>query len=391
MSVSPPAVGDLPAAVDLVVIGAGLMGSMTASAAARRELTVLVLEQFSPGHAHGSSHGSARILRRAYPDELYVRLTGRAFELWGELEIRSGTSLLTMTGGVDHGTVRDLPAIARALTARRIEHEVLDGAEAEKRWPGMRFESDVLYHPQAGTVDAELAVQSALSVAESGGAEVFADTAALTIEVDGETAIVGTTRGSVRAGRVALAAGAWLGELGEAVNGGCLTLPPLRVSQQQTFHFTRSAGIGAWPTSVHKGTAMSTYSLAGGRDGGPGGARKVAEHAPGGFDTTARTRSGVVDPVAQQRIVDHVRKWMPGLVPEPFAEATCLYTSTENEDFLLDRVGPLVICSPCSGHGAKFAPLIGEMVTDLVTGTGTPEPRFSLAAHRAITPLTSLT
>jgi glycine/D-amino acid oxidase-like deaminating enzyme len=80
-------------------------------------------------------------------------------------------------------------------------------------------------------------------------------------------------------------------------------------------------------------------------------------------------------------VVELVRRSLPGLVPEPFAEATCLYTSTANEDFVLDRMGPVVACSPCSGHGAKFAPLIGRMTVDLVTGAAAAEPRFSFAAH----------
>ncbi len=383
MSPSASATGtDLPAEVEVVVIGAGLMGSMTARAAARRGLTVLVLEQFAVGHEHGSSHGSARIVRRAYPEEFYVRLTGRAFELWTELETDTGSRLLRMTGGLDHGGGRDLRAIAQALTAQRVEHQLLRAVEAEKRWPGMRFDGEVLFHPQAGTVDSELAVRTALEAAAAAGALVFAETAARSIRVHGDTCVVQTATGSIRAGRVVLAAGAWLGELAGTVSGRQLSLPQLRVSQQQIFHFARADGIDEWPTSVHKGATISTYSLAGGRDGGPGGARKVAEHDVSGFDTTAGTRTGMVDPVARQRIVDHVLEWMPGLVPAAFAEATCLYTSTRNEDFVLDRVGPLVLCSPCSGHGAKFAPLIGEMVADLVTGTGTPEPRFALSAHR---------
>jgi glycine/D-amino acid oxidase-like deaminating enzyme len=74
-----------------------------------------------------------------------------------------------------------------------------------------------------------------------------------------------------------------------------------------------------------------------------------------------------------------VQTWLPGLVPEPYAEASCLYTDTPNDDFVLDRVGPLVLASPCSGHGAKFAPVIGELIADLATGSA-PVPRFTLAA-----------
>ena len=371
----------LPAEVDLLIVGAGLMGSMTAWAAARRGLSVAVLEQYGVGHGQASSHGSARIVRRAYPDRLYVDLTGQAFDLWTELEHQSGQSLLRMTGGLDHGGNRDVDRIADEFVAAGVPHQLMPAAEAEKRWPGMKFETDVLFHEQAGTVDPDRAVRAALDLAVTSGASVTTDTAVTSVTVDGDSAVVKSAAGEVRARRIVLAPGAWLSELGAGVSGLDLQLPPLRVSQQQIFHFARRDGIPEWPTSVHKGE-ISTYSLAGGRDGGPGGARKVAEHDAPGMDTSTRSRSGVVDPVVRERIVRYVQRWMPGLVPDPFNEATCLYTSTENDDFLLDRVGPLVICSPCSGHGAKFAPLIGEMATDLALGVSGPEPRFALSAHR---------
>ena len=371
---------ELPTEVDVVVVGAGLMGAMTAMALSGRGIGVAVVEQFERSHARGSSHGSARIVRRAYADEFYVGLTGRAFEGWTELERRAGEPLLRMTGGLDHGPARDIAALGRLLGEAGAEYQLVAPVDAEQRWPGMRFEGPVLFHPQAGTVDCDGAVAAALAQAESTGAVVLPATAGSSISVEGSTALVHTARGTMRAQAVVLAVGAWLPDFGGLLDGVRLDLPPLRVSQQQVFHFARRDGIPEWPTSLHKG-ALSTYSLPGGRDGGPGGARKVAEHDAPGYETTARTRSGVVDPGARARIVEYVAEWMPGLVPEPFAEATCLYTSTENEDFLLDRIGPIVLCSPCSGHGAKFAPLIGELTADLVTATGTPEPRFTLAAH----------
>ncbi len=378
--VATPVTTDLPDEVDVLVVGAGLMGAMTAWAAGRRGLRVLVLEQFAPGHERGSSHGSARIVRRAYPDPMYVRLTGQAFELWTELEAQIGAPLLRMTGGLDHGAARDLAAIAVAFDAAGVDYELLDGVAAESRWLGMRFEEQVLFHPQAGTVDADRAVTAALSLARRDGAVVASETAAQSIRVSDDSAVVTTGAGDVRASRVVVAAGAWLEPLSADILGAHLELPPFRVSQQQIFHFARAAGIPEWPTAVHKG-ALQTYSLAGGRDGGAAGARKIAQHDAPGYDTTADSRSGAVDPAARDRIVRYVREWMPGLIPEPFAEATCLYTSTSNDDFVLDRVGPVVVCSPCSGHGAKFAPLIGEMAVDLAAG-GEPNPRFALAAHR---------
>lgn len=372
----------LPTDADVVVVGAGLMGSATAWAATRRGLSVVVLEQFEIGNTHGSSHGSARIVRRAYPDPVYARLTGEALELWRELELDSRVPLLRLVGGLDHGSRRDVRQIAATLSALDVPHELLDATEAERRWPGMVFATEVVHHPQAGTVDAAGAVLAAMRRATARGASVHPGTRVTGVHVQADgTARVVTDRGTVRAGTVVVAAGAWAGRL--LADAG-VSVPALEVTQQQVFHFPRRDGVPEWPVVVHD-DVLGTYSLPGGRDGGPDGARKVAEHmsgAPGSRPTTATTRSGVVDPVARRRIVDHVTRWLPGLVPEPFAESTCLYTTTANEDFVLDRVGPVVVCSPCSGHGAKFTPLIGELVTDLVLGgVDAAEARFRLAAH----------
>ena len=135
-------------------------------------------------------------------------------------------------------------------------------------------------------------------------------------------------------------------------------------------------------------SSTPVYHLAGGRDGGPGDDRKIAEHRHG-TATTATARSGVVDPASRTRVVEYVKRWLPGLDPTPRGEATCLYTTTPGEDFILDRVGALVICSPCSGHGAKFAPLIGEMTADLVTSPATASipARFRIASMRSPWPL----
>jgi monomeric sarcosine oxidase len=367
---------DLPARADLVVVGAGLMGTATAWAAARRGLSVVLLEQFTLGHSQGSSHGSARIVRRAYLDPLYVRLTGEAMPLWRELEADSGRSLLRRTGGIDHGRRRDPEGIARVLDAAGVDHELLDAAAAADRWPGMAFDGPVLFHPEAGTVDAALAVLAATETAERLGAVVVEQAPVIRLDVGEDDVRVVTSRGDVRARRVVVAAGAWA----EQLVGGLVPLPRLAVSQQQVFHFPRRDETVDWPVTVHDGD-LTAYHLPGGRDAGPQGGRKVAEHLAPNAATTADARSGVVDPTARARVVELVRRSLPGLVPEPYAETTCLYTSTSNEDFVLDRVGPVVACSPCSGHGAKFTPLIGRMTVDLATGDAPPEPRFTFAAH----------
>jgi sarcosine oxidase len=143
--------------------------------------------------------------------------------------------------------------------------------------------------------------------------------------------------------------------------------------------------VAAWPSVIHErnpAEGVAVYHLAGGRDGGPGDDRKLGEHRAGRV-TTAAARDGQIDAAIRGRLVGDVQRWLPGLDPSPRGEATCLYTLTPSEDFLLDRVGSLIVCSPCSGHGAKFAPLIGELTTGLVTGHADIPERFRLRAHRA--------
>jgi len=364
----------LPPSADVVIVGAGLMGSATAWHLAQRGVDALVLEQFEPATSRGSSHGSARITRRAYPEDDYVRLTGEAFEWWRELERQTGTTLLRMTGGLDHGSWRRPEVIAASLARAGIPHELLSPAVATDRFPGMVFDRPVLHHPQAGTVDAEYAVLAFLEAARRSGAQVWTGTPVTAVDLDDDGAWVRTDRGDVRARHVVVAAGGWVEEL----TGGLVRLPPIRVTEHRVFHFPRVDESINWPVTLHR-DELDIYHLPGGRDAGPGDARKIAEHT--GPVTTARTREGVVDAESRRRMVEYVTRWLPGLVPEPFAETTCLYTSTPSEDFVIDRVGPLVVVSACSGHGAKLAPTVGRVAADLVAGGSQETSRFSLAAH----------
>jgi sarcosine oxidase len=366
---------------DVIVVGAGLMGSATAWSLARRGRSVLLLEQFGLGHQNGSSHGSARIVRRGYSDALYTRLTGEAFELWRELERESGVGLLRILGGVEFGAARDANGVASQMTRAGVPHEWLSADEAAGRWPGMQFEGKVLFHPQAGTVDADRALTAFAACAVRRAAELRHDAEVVRlVPGDGQAEIELADGGRIAAETVVVAAGAWAGPL----LSGLVTLPALAVTQQQIFHFPRSdPDAEAWPSVIHE-AAESIYHLAGGRDGGPADDRKIAEHRHGA-PATAAERTGEVDAASRARIVAYVERWLPGLDPRPRGEATCLYTSTPSEDFVLDRVGAVVVCSPCSGHGAKFAPLIGELTADLaVSPAAAAVPgRFRLADHLA--------
>jgi sarcosine oxidase len=249
---------------------------------------------------------------------------------------------------------------------------------ARERWPQVRLDGDVLYQPDAGVVDPGLAVTEMLRLAREAGARVEHETPVLSIEEVVGGVRVHTAAGSIAADVVAAAAGPWLGPL----LAGVADLPPLTVTQQQVFHFApaepvRAAGQAPWPVVVYGDGTSSVYALPGGPDGLVTGNVKVAEHDPGPV-TTADDRNGIIDMAGRRRVVDHVRRSWPGLDPDPVAEYTCLYTWTPDEGFILDRAGPIVVCSACSGHGAKFTPLIGECMADLVEGRALPTARFGL-------------
>lgn len=135
-------------------------------------------------------------------------------------------------------------------------------------------------------------------------------------------------------------------------------------------------------THIDMSPAIQVYGLPGGRDA-EGRGQKVAEFNGGRILRSASTQDGVVDPANRARVVDYVRARLPGLVPEPYAETTCLFTNTPTEDFVIDGVDGITVVSPCSGHGAKFAPLLGRIVADAVTGRpGVPDAfRVLTGAH----------
>ncbi len=365
---------------DLIIVGAGLAGSAAAWAASARGMDVVVLEAFGPGHRRGSSHGSARIFRRAYPDPLYVRLTGQAGERWRALEAEAGEPLLLMTGGLDFGAERDPARLHAVLTSCGVPAALLSPEEATERWPHFSFAAPgpVMFHADAGVLDPGRAMAAMLRLAAARGADVRFDTPVTRLETTpgGDGAIAHTDSGTFTAPVAAVAAGGWLPPLLESL----VPLPPLEVTQQQVLHFApRERPAAPWPIFISLDADDHVYGLPGGRDGEVPGAIKLGQHHHGKV-TTAATRDGIVDPAARDRLIAFIGKRLPGLDTAPVNEVTCLYTTTANEDFILDRRGPLVIASACSGHGAKFAPLLGEIITDLAAGNPAPTPRFTLPA-----------
>jgi sarcosine oxidase len=387
------------ASIDLIIVGAGLAGSAAAWAASARGRSVMVLEAFAAGHKRGSSHGSARIFRHAYADPVYVRMMARALVLWERLAEEAGEQFLQFTGGIDYGPGRDPEGLHAILRSCGVPADLLRPQEAAERWPGLSFSPAtaspatastagentadlVMYHAAAGVLDPDRAMTAMLRLARARGADVRFGTRAERIAVTGDSVTVHTANGPVTAPVAVIAPGAWIAPL----LAGLVDLPPLRVTQQQVFHFAPvrppAPGEAPWPVFIHDGDDGLFYGLPGGRDGEVPGAIKLGEMGRGTL-TTADARDYAVDPVDRQRAVSFTARRLPGLVSKPVNEVSCLFTETANEDFILDRRGPLVIASACSGQGAKFAPLTGQILARLAEGEPARDARFTLAAHLA--------
>jgi sarcosine oxidase len=366
------------------VIGAGLAGAATAWSLARRGHEVTLVERTQPADRDGSSHGSARIFRYAYSDGFYVRLVVAARAGFDELERLSGRRLITLSGALDFGPLRHPRTLARVLEAVGVEHELLSAGEARVRWPQIAIDSETLWHPDAGVLDAEGTVLAMLEQAERHGARILTGWPVTRVAATSAGYRLGTGDGrTLDAERIVVTAGGWLPWLLDRLplRTGW-PVPPLRVSQENVYHFPYRDAVSvaddaSWPTFIHKSPVIPTYGLPGGRDAGFRG-QKLAEFAAGRRIESAAEQDGVVDPANRARMVDYVRRYLPGLVPEPYAEATCLFTSTPSEDFLIDGVDGITVVSPCSGHGAKFAPLIGDMAADVATGARRAPDRFTV-------------
>lgn len=358
-----------------VVVGAGLAGTATAWHLASRGHEVTVLERSTPANESGSSHGSARIFRYAYPELEYTRMVIDAKRGWNELERLSGRLLITPTGSVDHGSVRRPRQLAEVLQSAGVEHELLSPEQAQHRWPQLVFDTEVLWHPGAGVLDAETAVTTMVELAVTQGAQLRTGWELSSVTRSGNGFRLSASTGEVLAAEhIIVCAGGWLPALLSELSlpdAFVQQIPSLQVRQEQAYHFPYEEALEAsatpWPTFIHLSENLQIYGLPGGRDAQFQG-QKVAKFNGGKVLSSARAQDRLMDESNRQQVMEYVTRYLPGVVPEPYAETTCLFTNTPNEDFVLDTVDNITVVSPCSGHGGKFAPLIGEMAADLATG-----------------------
>ncbi len=362
--------------LDVIIVGLGAMGSAAAAQLAARGQRVLGLEQFDLLHDKGSSHGASRVIRLAYFEHpSYVPLLLRAYELWTQLESDTARSLLTMTGGLMIGPPHSdvVSGSRRSAQAHGLPHEMLDTAEIKRRFaPLTPADGEVaLYETRAGVLRAEACVEALQERATVLGAELRATERVLGWEArsGGEGVVVQTEAGTLEAGHLVLTPGPWAASL--------FNLPgvPLTVERQVLFWFAPVGGVSAFSPAQFPiyiwdvGDRTQFYGFP--SMPGPPFGIKVAFFRSGVENVVS---PGEADRTVSPSEVDAMRAVLAGRLPSLASgglvqTVTCLYTLTPDHHFVVGRHPAhrqVTISSPCSGHGFKFATVIGEIIADLV-------------------------
>lgn len=357
---------------DVIVIGAGSMGSAAAYHLAKRGRRVLCLEQFNIGHDLGSAHGVNRIIRLAYAEHpAYVPLLRRAYVLWREIERVSKERLLFITGGIDAGP--ESGDIFRGSLAscleHKLKHEVLTSRELTRRFPGFRLPKAMkaVYQSEGGFVLSERAVISYVTAGQALGAEIRAREAVRSWEVKRGRVIVYTDHGRYSAARLVITAGAWASKL-------ALTLRrrKLAVSERQVLIWTQPKRpelfrAGAFPVfnmeAVEDGVINRYYGMP--IHGVPG--FKLGKYHHRGQTVDPDTMDRACHPEDEAVLRAAIRRYFPEANGPTMAMKTCLFTNSPDEHFVLDthpEFPQVSIAAGFSGHGFKFSSVVGEIMAD---------------------------
>lgn len=376
---------------DCIVIGLGGFGSSTLMHLADRGLHVLGLEQYSPVHDRGSSHGRTRIIRKAYfehPD--YVPLLRTAYDLWHELECRTGQSLYVPSGLILSGPAQgDTIAGARqAAHDHDLPLEEMTASEARTRFPSFQFPDDhqILREEDAGYLQVEECVRAQLNVAAQRGATTCFQESVQSWQSNGRHVRVVTNHGEYAATSLVLASGAWSAQLVGDV------LPPLRVLRKIQFWH----GLNGPDADAFRRIPAFLFELPGGTFYGfpslDGRTIKIAEHSGGTLTADPAALDRECHEEDRRPLREFVRDRLRGVSPEASEHAPCMYTMSPDGHFIIDR-HPLfpnvVIAAGFSGHGFKFTSVIGAALADLAMAGKTQHPieflnlkRFRREQHR---------
>ncbi len=369
---------------NVVVIGAGTVGAMALWQLSKREgLEVVGIEQFGRVHSHGSYAGESRVFRTAvHEGGTYVRMIQRSRDLWRELERESGRDIYTEVGALSIAPegFPDLVTALGTVAEFDLPHRVLSDSELRAEYPQHRIQDgDIgLLDAHGGGLRPEVAVMSALDVAESNGAKLYFNTPVLGIEERADGVVVRTTQGSWLADTVVVASGSWstrlFPELNDLLRLQVLGLTWFMPKQPELFVperfpvFLRDSG----PVHFFGAPSFDGYAFKACTNPEWPVFRDVAE-VP-----TSHTREELI------KIGQRAAELFNGINPEPVRQSVhhCAYTPDRLPVIDRSASGRVVTLTGMSGHGFKFSPQVGEWAAQLVAGEDTTvDPRFALAAH----------
>lgn len=359
---------------DIIIVGGGVMGCAAAYPLAKAGQRVLLLEQHTVGNRMGSSHGAARLFRLAHTSAYYVELARAASSLWHELESESGQQLMQQVDALDFGSPEALDGLRTTLQATRIPFEPMERREITQRFPHFSLPEDTLglYQADYALLPADRCVRTFAAQARQHGAIIAEGQTVQVVHPSGSGVQVHTDQTTYSAGCVILCAGSWMRPLLQQL---AIDLPLTVLKELITYYLPGNPAAwmpGRFPLFRHHLTGSGARWGVG---------FPIYEHR--GVKLLLDRTGPVVDPFDPDRSVDEsvlskVRAYVANILPtmgDNIIEAeTCRYTMTPDEDFILDRhpAHPQVlIASPCSGHGFKFAPLIGRILADLAIRGGT--------------------
>jgi monomeric sarcosine oxidase len=369
---------------DVIVLGVGGIGSAALAELARRGARAIGLDRFRPPHDRGSSHGRTRMIRQAYfehPD--YVPLVTRALAQWRELEKRSGRRLFFPTGLLQVGPEDGFVVGGVLASARKFQLPVekLSAADAESRFSGFRVPQGMcaLVEASAGYLRVEDCVAAHLEDALRAGAALETDVVVSSWRADAGGVRVETSRGAYAAARLIVAAGAWSGTLLSEIG------VPLVVRRKPQYWFAADdplyradRGCPAFLFELPTGTFYGFPRL---DDWG----LKAARHSGGEAIADPSRLDRGVDAIDLDLVTAFLQSCLPGVSRSLVDHSACMYTMSPDEHFLLDRhpVYPAVcFAAGLSGHGFKFAPVLGEALADMALTGETRLPVAFLSLSR---------
>lgn len=366
---------------DAIVVGLGAVGSAATYALAARGLRVLGVDAHQPPHRHGSHHGESRIIRKAYYEHpAYVPLLERAFAAWRELEERAHASLFRPTGGLMIGpaTGELVPGVLASAREHHLPHELLSSDALAARYPQFRVDPSMIAvrEDDAGILFPEACVRAFLEGARAAAAELRYGEAAQEWTCEPQGVRVRTTRDRYSSDALVLAAGSGMGELVAELRAH------LRVERQVVAHFApvgkpEALSSGRFPIfCLEEPTGAFYYGIP---DLGTG--CKIARHHGGAIGAPGElSRQPTEADIADIR--GFIERRLPPANGALQASAVCLYTNTPDFHFIIDchpRHDAVILASVCSGHGFKFAAVMGEIIAELVQGRS---PAFDLSMFR---------